>query len=155
MVFMRFYGIICCLIGLVIGSVVFGQKDSTLNQLMDQWHRDAAVGNTSGYFGFMDTNFVYLGTDIKENWDKVAFLAFCKPYFDKGKGWDFKATKRIWHYYDNVAWFEEYLSTWMGPIRASGVLLLKNSQWYISHYNLTLTVDNDKIQSYLQINKEN
>lgn len=150
---MRFYGVLLCMYGLLIGSVVYAQSDSLLNAKMDQWHKDAANANTSGYFGFMDANFVYLGTDIKENWTKESFLEFCKPYFAKGKGWDFKATKRNWFYNGNVAWFEEYLTTWMGPIRASGVLLLKNGNWYITHYNLTLTVDNDKIKSYLEINK--
>ena len=121
---------------------------------MDEWHAAASIGNTDGYFDLMDTTFVYLGTDISERWDKRTFLSFCKPYFDKGTGWDFKATSRTWYFNRKTAWFEEKLSTWMGPIRASGVFVKRNNSWKIAHYNLTLTVDNDNIISYLKLNPQ-
>lgn len=126
--------------------------ESSLNAQMTAWHKAAAVGNSKVYFDLMDPSFIYLGTDISERWDKESFMSFCKPYFDKGSGWDFKATSRTWYFNGKTAWFEENLNTWMGPIRASGVMIYKKDAWKITHYNLTLTVDNDKIKSFIELN---
>jgi hypothetical protein len=126
--------------------------ESSLNAQMTAWHKAAAVGNSKVYFDLMDRSFIYLGTDISERWDKESFMSFCKPSFDKGSRWDFKATSRTWYFNGKTAWFEENLNTWMGPIRASGVRIYKKDAWKITHYNLTLTVDNDKIKSFIELN---
>jgi hypothetical protein len=29
----------------------------------------------------------FIGTDATENWNKMQFQAFAKPFFDRGKAW--------------------------------------------------------------------
>ena len=113
--------------------------------LLDNWHAAAAKADHKGYFGKIAEDGHYIGTDATENWDKKAFEAFSKPYFDKGKAWDFKAVER--HIYfskdGKVAWFDELLDTWMKGCRGSGVLEWDGKEWKIKHYVLSMTVPND------------
>jgi hypothetical protein len=32
---------------------------------------------------------IFIGTDATENWNKMQFQAFAKPFFDRGKAWSF------------------------------------------------------------------
>jgi hypothetical protein len=36
----------------------------------------------------------FIGTDATENWNKMQFQAFAKPFFDRGKVWNFTAVER-------------------------------------------------------------
>src|SRR5690606_40680629 len=69
-------------------------EKKVINELLDKWHTAAANGDYNGYFGKIADDGIYIGTDATENWDKKAFAAFSKPYFDRGKAWDFKALER-------------------------------------------------------------
>lgn len=62
-----------------------------INQLMDQWHKDAAEAKLESYLALMHEQSVYIGTDGTENWNKPEFRAFCEPPFAKGKAWDLPA----------------------------------------------------------------
>ena len=57
-------------------------EKKVLNTLLDNWHAAAAKGDYNGYFGKIAEDGRYIGTDATENWDKKAFAAFSKPYFD-------------------------------------------------------------------------
>lgn len=113
--------------------------------LLDNWHAAASKADHKGYFGKIAEDGHYIGTDATENWDKKAFEAFSRPYFDKGTAWDFKAVER--HIYfskdGKVAWFDELLDTWMKGCRGSGVLEWDGNEWKIKHYVLSMTVPND------------
>jgi hypothetical protein len=52
-----------------------------------------------------------------------------------------------------VAWFDEDLETWMRGCRGSGILIYKENQWKISYYNLTVLIENEKIKSFIVIQK--
>jgi len=41
--------------------------------------------NFEGYFGFLDSVSVFIGTDASENLDVNEFKACSKPYFNQGK----------------------------------------------------------------------
>ncbi len=132
-------------------------KDSLISNLdkkMLKWHESAGKANYEGYFAPMDSSFIYLGTDPSERWTKKEFSEFCKPYFKKGKGWDFKTKWRNWYLSDDgsTAWFEESLDTHMGICRGSGVWALKNGRWVILHYNLALTVYNEAMEEVKKVN---
>ena len=71
---------------------------NSLDQMIDNWHISAAQANFDAYFSVTTPNFVFLGTAPGERWAKPEFMAFCKPYFDKGKAWDFKPNKRNWQF---------------------------------------------------------
>ncbi|MBP6458460.1 MAG: nuclear transport factor 2 family protein [Crocinitomicaceae bacterium] len=137
---------------LLISSSCFGQVDQ-LNILIDNWHLAATTADLQKYSQVMSEKFVFLGTAPGERWNKNAFLDFSKPYFDKGKAWDFKPSNRIWEFNTDstVAWFDENLDTWMRGCRGSGILQKENNAWKISYYNLTVLIENEKIGPFIQL----
>lgn len=130
----------------------------SIHRFIDQWHIAAAQADFPGYFGCLDSLSIYLGTDASERWNKTEFINFSKPYFEKGKAWEFNPTVRNISIdpNGNYVWFDELLSTWMGTCRGSGVLEFINSSWVIRQYNLSLMVPNDKIRDVIKTieNKE-
>lgn len=125
------------------------QSDARMevNKVLDAWHLAAAQADETVYFGHMAEDSIYLGTDATERWDKAAFQKFAHPYFAKGKAWTFAATRRGVQLSKDgkMAWFDEDLKTQnLGPARGSGVLRLDEGAWKIVHYNLTITVPNDR-----------
>ena len=141
---------------LFLQSNALAQQVSTelfLNTLIDQWHLDAAQAKFEDYFAMTTDAFVFLGTAPGERWNKEEFEAFCKPYFDKGKAWDFKASNRQWNYSKNgkMAWFDEDLDTWMRGCRGSGIMILEKGDWKIVYYNLTVLIENEKIQEFIEL----
>ena len=73
-------------------------------------------------------------------------MTFSKPYFDKGKAWNFTSLERnVFFSTDGkTAWFDELLNTQMKLCRGSGVLVNRNGQWKIKHYVLSMTIPNEK-----------
>lgn len=147
---------------LLLSLVVLGCKstmsDQTtakaeLNTALDVWHKAATEADASTYFGMMTDDAIYIGTDATENWDKKAFEAFAKPYFDKGKAWSFKALER--HiYFDasgKLAWFDELLNTQMKLCRGSGVAVKIGKEWKIKQYVLSMTIPNDNTNEVVKI----
>jgi len=130
----------------------FGQEKN-LDTLMNQWHSAARKANYSKYFAFMSDSFIFLGTAPGERWNKEQFSSFAKPYFDKGKAWDFKAHNRLWMFSKDstIAWFDEDLDTWMRGCRGSGVLHKANGSWEIVYYNLTVLIENEKINRFIEL----
>src|SRR5690606_131375 len=131
---------------LAMAPALYGQGEKeSLDRLLDQWHLAASRADFGGYFGPMAQDAVYIGTDASENWPLEEFKAFTKPYFDKGKGWTFKAVERN-IYVDpsgNFAWFDELLhSPHMKLCRGSAMLKKENGQWKIAHYVLSIVVPN-------------
>lgn len=120
---------------------------------LDSWHKAASLANFKDYFEVLTEDAIFIGTDATENWDKLAFQSYAKPYFDKGKAWSFSAIERhIYFNSDNtIAWFDELLETQMKICRGSGVLILINGQWKIKHYVLSMTVPNDNVTEVVKI----
>jgi hypothetical protein len=144
---------ILILVFISVATASFAQTTSSLDTFMEQWHLAASKADYSAYFGAMAENFVFLGTAPGERWNKQQFSAFSKPYFDKGKAWDFKASNRTWDFSPNgkVAWFDEELDTWMRGCRGSGVLVKKRGQWKLVQYNLTVLIENEKIKPFIEL----
>lgn len=61
---------------------------------LDAWHTAASMPDFDTFFGLMSKDAVFVGTDATENWNLLEFKAYCKPHFDKGKAWSFKAVQR-------------------------------------------------------------
>lgn len=121
------------------------KEEAKVNAVLDAWHKAAAEAQFDTYFSLMTPNGVFIGTDATENWQNDAFRAFAKPFFEKGKTWDFKLLER--HIYfskdQKTAWFDELLDTQMKICRGSGVLVKSGKQWKIAHYVLSMTVPNN------------
>ncbi len=145
---------------LLLGSKSFSQNNDSdkkkINTTLDSWHKAAANTEFDNYFSYMTTNGVFIGTDATENWQLDAFKAFSKPYFDKGKAWDFKCLQRN-IYFDksqNTAWFDELLDTQMKICRGSGVLIKEGKNWKIAHYVLSMTIPNDNLDEVIKIKEK-
>jgi hypothetical protein len=129
------------------------KEQEQITIVLDNWHKAAADANAKLYFGALTDDAVFIGTDATENWNKKEFEAFAKPYFDKGKAWDFKPLER--HVYlskdQKTAWFDELLDTWMKVCRGSGVMVKVGNEWKIQHYVLSMTVPNDNTNEVIKI----
>lgn len=138
---------------LLLSLVVKGQEQEIINGFVNDWHKAAAEANAELFFGSIADDGIYIGTDATERWDKESFWEFSKPYFDKGKAWDFKPYDRQVHISKNsqIAWFSELLDTWMGVCRGSGVLRKTTDGWEIVQYHLSVTVPNDDIQEFIKL----
>jgi len=142
---------------LVIMSCASNQKAESpkeqINMILDNWHKAAGAANYDAYFGAMSEESIFIGTDATENWNKKQFQAFAKPYFDKGKAWNFKAIERNIYFSENgkIVWFDELLNTQMKLCRGSGVLVQENGQWKIKHYVLSMTVPNENSDEVVKI----
>ena len=121
--------------------------------VLNNWHLAAANAKFDDYMGAMTNDAIYIGTDATENWNKEAFMKFSKPYFDKGKAWNFTAIRRNIYFGkdDKTAWFDELLNTQMKICRGSGVLVKVGNNWKIGHYVLSMTIPNDNSDAVVKI----
>ena len=145
--------IMFALVSVISLSIQSDAKKLSLDELVDKWHLAASNAHFVEYFEFMDDSFVFLGTADGERWEKAEFAEFSKPYFDKGKAWDFKASNRNWSFSNNkkIAWFDEDLDTWMRGCRGSGILVKKKGKWKIVYYNLTVLIENEKMKEFVEL----
>lgn len=124
-----------------------------INVVLDDWHKAAAEANFNNYFDVIAEDGIFIGTDATENWNKTQFIAFSKPYFDKGRAWNFKALERNIYFYEdsNIIWFDELLKTQMKICRGSGVMIKTKKGWKIKHYVLSMTVPNENVDEIVKI----
>jgi len=126
---------------------------NNINTALNLWHKAAAKANYNDYFNLMTSDAVFIGTDATENWQMEAFKTFSKPYFNKGKAWNFTAVDRNIYIYDNqkLAWFDELLDTQMKLCRGSGILKLEDNQWKVAHYVLSMVIPNENVGEVVKI----
>lgn len=131
-------------------------SEKQLDDLITKWHLAASNANFEEYFNLMHSNSIFIGTDATENWNKTEFQKFAKPFFDKGKAWNFKALERNIYFSTDkkTAWFDELLDTQMKICRGSGVLILENNEWKIKHYVLSMTIPNDNTKDVISIKEK-
>jgi hypothetical protein len=133
------------------GSIDTKAEEKVIIATLDSFNRAAARADFDRYFGFYTDDAIFAGTDATERWDLPAFKVWSKPYFDRGKAWDFTAIER--HiYFDktgSLAWFDELLNTQMKICRGSGVLVKKGTEWKVSQYILSATVPNPILDSVI------
>ncbi|UAM97764.1 nuclear transport factor 2 family protein [Polaribacter litorisediminis] len=132
------------------------QIQNTVNTTLNNWHLAAAEANFDAYFDKMDRNSVFIGTDASENWSKEEFAAFSKPYFDRGKAWNFKTLERniFINASGDFVWFDELLDTWMGTCRGAGVLEKQGTTWKIKHYVLSVAIPNEDVEAVIAAKKK-
>jgi hypothetical protein len=117
-----------------------------VNAFVDAWHDDAAHARMA-YFDKMAPDGVYIGTDRSELWQRDAFKAWGRKYFEgKQSAWAFKATRRNVYASEDgkLIWFDELLDTPnMGHCMASGVIRKTANGFEILHYQLSMAVPNE------------
>jgi ketosteroid isomerase-like protein len=118
-----------------------------VSRVLDDWHDAASKADEERYFSHFAASGVFMGTDATERWTVPQFRAYAHPHFAKGKAWNFAPTRRAVEMRGDVAWFDEDLATPnLGPARGSGVLVWEADRWKIAHYNLTITVPNERMK---------
>lgn len=125
----------------------------TINQFMDNWHKAAATADEELFFGSMTEDGVYLGTDKTEKWTRDEMAEWANEYFQRESAWSFTATERDIYFSEDgkTAWLNEKLDTWMGVCKGTAVLVLKKDGWKIALYDLSVTIDNDNIDNFLEL----
>lgn len=138
--------------------LVIAQTDAKkkINAFLDQWHQDAANVDREAYFGKIDDDGIFIGTDATEKWTKQEFYDWAEPQFTgDGTAWDFKTIDRNIYFGEKskYVWFDELLSFSAGILRGSGVLVKRKDGWKIMHYVLSLPVPNDKFRAVMNAMK--
>jgi ketosteroid isomerase-like protein len=130
--------------------------EKKITATLENWHAAAANANFEDYFTLMADDGVFIGTDASENWQNTAFREFSKPYFDKGKAWNFTTLERNIYISKNgqTAWFDELLNTQMGICRGSGVLEKVKGDWKIKHYVLSIAIPNESVSEVTATKKQ-
>ena len=153
----------CCIFFLFVISLILTacSNNSTANEvdkkqiaaMLDSFNLEAARADYTGYFNNYTSDAIFIGTDATERWNKEQFMVWAKPYFDRGKAWNFKSIDR--HIYidenKNIAWFDELLNTQMKICRGSGVVVKKENEWKIQQYVLSMTMPNNQINEALKL----
>ena len=121
--------------------------------MLDSFNVAAGRSDFRGYFSFYTDDATFFGTDATENWDKQAFMAWAKPFFDAHKTWNFSSVRRSVYMgqHPDIAWFDELLHTEMKICRGSGVVVKVNNQWKVQQYVLSMTIPNEHMKPVLKI----
>ena len=141
------------IITICLGFTTSTNDKETINQTLDNWHKAAAEAKFEAYFSYFTNDAIFIGTDATENWTMPQFKTFAKPFFDRGRAWNFKVLERN-IYTDKtqkIVWFDELLDTQMKICRGSGVLIKVKNEWKIKHYVLSTTIPNEKINEVIKI----
>lgn len=120
---------------------------------LDAFHEAAAESDSATYVGLMSREFVFLGTDATERWERAAFIEFLTPYFDSGKGWTYEPRDRkiVLGPVEGVAWFDELLDNEkLGECRGSGVVVIEDGAWKIAQYNLSIPIPNALAEEFAE-----
>ncbi len=127
--------------------------EAQLNELVDDWHQAASDADADAFFGAMAEDGIYIGTAASERWLRDELRSWAKSAFEKETAWAFKAKERHLTISPDqeYAWWDELLDTWMGDCRATGILENGPEEWKIKHYQLSVTVPNDKIKSFIEL----
>lgn len=116
-----------------------------IDRTMDDWHAAAAESDEARYFSHFTADGVFLGTDATERWSVEAFREYAHPVFAAGRGWNMRAIRRDVVVRGDVAWLDEDLDAVnLGPARGRAVLVLEQGRWRIAHYDLAITVPNER-----------
>ncbi len=129
------------------------ETQKEVGAMIDHFHKMAAEANFEEYFKLLTEDSEFIGTDALEIWNKEQFMAYTKPYFEKGQGWSYTPVTRNIHFSQDskMAWFSEVLDSAYGLCRGSGVLELKNGEWKLKQYVLSLTIPNSVARKVVEI----
>ncbi|WP_332033029.1 nuclear transport factor 2 family protein [Kaistella sp.] len=128
-------------------------QKKNISKVLDDLNTFAATADYKNYFDLFAEESTFIGTDATEVWNKKEFMAWAKPFFDKGKAWNFTSLKRSITFSKDgtYAWFDEVLDTQMKICRGSGVLEKIGGKWKIRQYVLSTTVPNEVIDEVVKI----
>lgn len=144
-------GIAVCvaLLTLPAGAAAQGaasDAEGEVSEVLDALHRAASEADFDAYFGLYAAEFVFLGTDATERWDRAEFMEYARGPFSQGRGWTYTPVERYVTVSSDgsAAWFDERLENAnLGETRGSGVLVREDGVWKVAQYNLTIPIPNE------------
>jgi hypothetical protein len=144
------------LILIVLSNAQSETNTQKINYLLDSWHQAAATADEHTFFGRMSEDAIYLGTDKAERWLRDDLKKWSEKYFSRDKAWAFTSFNRHINYSSDkkVAWFDELLNTQMGICRGSGVLEYIKNDWKIKHYDLSIMIDNNLVDTVKKLSEK-
>lgn len=124
-----------------------------IDSLINGWHHAASTADEETFFGLMNSDAVYIGTDASERWLRDELREWSKEHFQKETAWDFKPLSRniTLNEVGQMAWFDELLDTWMGTCRSTGIMSKKEGEWKLIYYHLSVAVPNEKMAEYVKL----
>lgn len=142
-----------------IPSLTYGGNEGDekiINLLINTWHQAAAEADEEVFFGSMTADCIYIGTDPAERWVRDSLKKWSEPFFNRESAWSFKPYDRQINFSEdgNTAWFDELLETWMGICRSTGVVVKTSEGWKLSHYQLSVTIQNELIGDFIELIKK-
>lgn len=117
-----------------------------IEAVLDGFHAAASSADESEYLALLAPDAVFLGTDGGERWAGETYRAFIHSYFSRGIGWTYTPAQRsVAVAVDGgTAWFDERLENdSYGACRGTGVLQLRDGEWRVEQYNLTIPIPNE------------
>ena len=128
-------------------------EEAAVSSVLDALHQAASDADFERYFGLYADEFIFLGTDATERWDREQFMEYARGPFSQGRGWTYTKLER--HVYiapgGQAAWFDERLDNAnLGETRGSGALIKQDGEWKISQYNLTIPIPNEMAREVAQ-----
>ena len=124
-----------------------GSVEDRCNEVLDAFHADAARGDAERYFAHLAPNFVFLGTDANERWDRANFERYARDRF-RTKGWTYVVVARhaVQHAKDVVSFDEALTNDSLGNCRSTGLLLKqKDGAFKLAQYSLSVPIPNDMV----------
>ena len=120
------------------------KREKEVDKFITDWHNAAARADSDAYFGAIDEDGFYIGTDKTERWTKQEFYNWSKKHFEAGKAWNFIGKDRHIYFSKNgkTAWFDEVVDNGTTEWRGSGVVVKKKGEWKIMQYVLSVPIPN-------------
>ncbi len=138
-----------------------GKQDQidVINHTLDSFHAAAARADFDGYFGLFTENGVFLGTDASERWTVEEFKAYCKPYFEQGKGWTYVPRERFVEMVNaqDCAWVDEVLDNEKYGLCRGTALMRRDPRtrdWKIARYSLAFLIPNEVAEQATGLDKK-
>ena len=114
---------------------------------LDAFHAAAARGDADAYVALLAADFVFLGTDATERWDRFAFEAYARARFARGDEWTYEVlARRATAVAPRVVAFDEDLRhATLGRCRGSGILVADDDDGgglKVARYALSVPIPN-------------
>lgn len=147
-----------CSLGVLFAALLlvcpaYAESGRDVDSALDAFHAAAADADFAAYTALMTADIVFLGTDAGERWQGDAFRDFARPHFESGVGWTYLPEQRsvLLSEDGRTAWFDELLQhEKLGRCRGSGVMLLRDGEWKVAQYNLSVPVPNELVYQVAQ-----
>ena len=133
-------------------SAQAAEEALAISRVLDALHQAASDSDYDRYFGQYAEEFIFLGTDATERWDRAQFMEYARGPFSQGRGWTYTVIERHVTIREGAqtAWFDERLdNASLGETRGTGVLIKEDGAWKVSQYNLTIPVPNDLAREFV------